>query len=208
MRTKEKSTTVYFVRHGQTDFPTDRIYCDDQIDPELNRSGLIQAKSAALYFQDVPVDVLYCSPALRTRMTAGEISQVTGQEVKLDERLRERRFGVWEGLYFKEIEQQYPNEYAAWKADPVNYTPEGGETVPDVTNRLQNCLIDLLQKHSGQTIVVVCHVGPIRMAVTNAFEIPENQYRQIRVDYAGITRIDYGETRNNLIFLNNVRYRS
>ena len=207
MRTKERSTKVYFIRHGQTDFPNDRIYCDDQEDPALNRSGLIQAKSAALYFQDIAIDALYCSPALRTRMTAAEIAQVTGVQPEFDERLRERRFGIWEGLYFHEIEQRHPDEYGAWKADPVNFTPEGGETVPDVTVRLQACLGDLLARYQGQTLVVVCHVGPIRMAVTQAFDIPDNQYRQIRVDYASITRIDYGDTRNNLIFLNSVRYK-
>ncbi|MDH5301644.1 MAG: histidine phosphatase family protein [Gammaproteobacteria bacterium] len=207
MRTKETSTQVYFIRHGQTDFPNDRIYCDDREDPSLIRQGLIQAKSAALYFQDVPIDALYCSPALRTRMTAAEVSQVTGVAPVFDERLRERRFGIWEGLYFDEIERLYPQEYAAWKADPVNFTPEGGETMHDVNVRLQSGLDHIMAAHQGRAVAIVCHVGPIRMAVTRAFHIPEDQYRQIRVDYAGITRIDYGRTINNLIFLNNVRYK-
>ena len=40
MREKEPSTGIIFVRHGQTDFPTDRIYRDDVEDPALNEAGV------------------------------------------------------------------------------------------------------------------------------------------------------------------------
>lgn len=208
MRTKEKSTEIYFVRHGQTDFPTDRIYCDDREDPALNRAGLMQAKSAAVYFQDKDVDAILCSPALRTRMTAQEVADVTGAPVAYNEQLRERRFGKWEGLYFDEIEKQYQEEYIKWKKDPVHYTPEGGETIAQVGDRVAKTVRELIRDHRGGKLVVVSHVGPIRLGVCLAFDIPTDMYRQIRIDYASINKIDYGETRNNLIFLNNVRYRS
>ncbi|TPW09929.1 MAG: hypothetical protein FD130_2366, partial [Halothiobacillaceae bacterium] len=47
MREKEKSTQIIFVRHGKTDFPLDRIYCDDREDPPLSVEGLQQAERAA-----------------------------------------------------------------------------------------------------------------------------------------------------------------
>lgn len=206
MRSKELETTVYFVRHGQTDFPTKRIYCDDREDPQLNETGLAQAAAAASYFAGVSVDKIIASPAMRTLQTAGAIERVTGKPIQTDERLRERRFGAWEGLYFDEIETQYPREYSAWKQDQVNYTPHGGETIHDLVNRLNSVVSEIVSNNREKTVVVVTHVGPIRTCVTSAFEIPVHQYRQIRIDYASITRIDYGEAKNNLINLNIVRY--
>lgn len=206
MRNKEKSTNVYFVRHGQTDYPTDRIYCDGVEDPALNQNGLFQAKLAALYLRDKNLSAIYASPAKRTQMTAGEVAQVTGLEINTDKSWIERRFGVWEGLYFKDIEEKFSEEYLNWKKDKVSYTPEGGETIQDVGVRLKSSLDQLIEKHSGENIAIVTHVGPIRIGVCQAMDIPLKNYRQIRIDYASVSRIDFGQTLNNLINLNYCGY--
>ncbi len=202
MRNKEKSTNIYFIRHGQTDFPLDRIYCDSKEDPALNRSGLYQAKSTAVYLQDKEISALYSSPAKRTQMTAAEISDVTGLSVQTLDAWVERRFGLWEGLYFKEVEQQFPDDYRAWKQDKVGYTPQNGETIEDVRQRLEASLSVLVREHSGKNIAIVSHVGPIRIATCHALAIPLSNYRQIRVDYASASRIDFGQSLNNIIMLN------
>ena len=206
MRSKEDSTNIIFVRHGQTDFPLDRIYCDDKEDPALNRQGLYQAKSAAVALKQLEISKIYTSPAKRTQMTASEISQVTGLSIETDSQWVERRFGIWEGLYFHEIEERYPELYANWKQDHVGFAPENGETIHDVVTRLSSSLKKLVEDHRGETIVVVTHVGPIRVCLCQALNIPIENYRQIRVDYASINRVDYGLTRNNLMNVNCYTY--
>ncbi|MDH3325954.1 MAG: histidine phosphatase family protein [Gammaproteobacteria bacterium] len=206
MRTKEKSTNIVFLRHGQTDFPTNRIYCDDVEDPGLNENGLHQAKSAAIELKDGNITKIYCSPAKRTMMTAEEVVKVTGAELELVPEWVERRFGKWEGMYFKEIEETYPEEYMCWKQDMVNYTPENGETINNVKDRLAKGLLKITQKHTNENVLIVTHVGPIRVSLCQAMSIPLKNYRQIRVDYASMSRVDYGETTNNLIFLNQYNY--
>ena len=206
MRTKEKSTNIVFLRHGQTDFPTNRIYCDDVIDPELNENGLMQAKSAANSLKSYEIQKIYASPAKRTMMTAQFAAETTGAEIEIVPEWVERRFGAWEGMYFKEIEEAHPEEYQRWKQDMVNYTPENGETINDVKNRLAKSLERITQAHIGENILIVTHVGPIRISLCGAMSIPLSNYRQIRVDYASMSRVDYGETLNNLIFLNQYNY--
>jgi len=206
MRTKEKSADIVFLRHGQTDYPTNRIYCDDVIDPELNETGLMQAESAANALKSTNITKIYCSPAKRTRMTAEKVIDVTGAELEIVPEWVERRFGKWEGMYFKEIEETYPEEYISWKQDMVNYTPENGETINDVKERLFKSLQNIKGKHLDEKILIVTHVGPIRISLCEAMSIPLSNYRQIRIDYASTSRVDYGETRNNLIFLNQYNY--
>lgn len=206
MRYKEKSTNIYFLRHGQTDYPLNRIYCDDIESPSLNHEGVYQAKAAAIALKSSGISHIYASPAQRTQMTAQEFSDVSGILINTLPAWVERRFGVWEGLYFDEIEKKDPEGYLNWKKDPVGYTPEGGETILDVQRRLSDSLAELIERHREETILIVTHVGPIRVCLCDSLSIPIDNYRQLRVDHAGISRVDYGETRNNLIKVNYYRY--
>ncbi len=203
MREKEPRTRLVFLRHGRTAFPPDRVYCDDREDPALDTEGLRQADEAARLLRAIePLQAVYASPALRTRMTAAPVAEAFGLEVRTDERLRERRFGVWEGLYFHEIEARYPEQYAAWKRDKAGYTPEGGETMRQVLERVRAALAEIRGRHPGATVLVVSHVGPIRLALADALGMPVEAYRRLAVDYGACSRVDYGRTQNDLVYAN------
>ncbi len=202
MREKEAATRIIYVRHGLTDFPNKRIYCDDREDPALNEQGMRHAQDAAALLAQQPVDAIYASPSRRTRMTADEIAKMAGVGIIEVEALRERRFGIWDGLYFHEIEQRYPEEYQAWKRDPAGYTPEGGETMEVLLRRTGAEIARIVQAHPEQTVVVVSHVGPIRVCVSEAMKIPLAWYRQLRIDNGSLTCIDYGRSQNNMIYAN------
>lgn len=202
MREKEPTTRVIYLRHGKTDFPANRIYCDDREDPPLNAAGIAQAQSAAKILRGQAVDVIYASPSRRTRMTADEVAGVVKVPVAEDPALRERPFGVWDGLSFEEIAQDFPEAYQAWRQDPVHYTPEGGETIEGLRERVTASIEGYIERHPGKTILVVSHVGPIRVCLTEALKIPLAWYRQLRIDYGAITRVDYGSGQNNLVFAN------
>jgi probable phosphoglycerate mutase len=205
MREKELTTRVIYVRHGKTNFPTDRIYCDDREDPPLNDDGLAQAQAAGELLRSQSVNVIYTSPSSRTRMTADTIARLVEAPIIQDATLGERRFGLWEGLYFAEIAQQYARAYQSWRHDPVHYTPDGGETIDDLLGRVTSTMQRIIGEHCGKTIVVVSHVGPIRVCLTAALKIPVQWYRQLRIDYGSLTMVDYGESQNNLVYANVLR---
>ncbi len=202
MREKVKNTTVILVRHGQADFPHDRLYCDDREDPGLSTQGRAQADEAGRMLASETIDALIASPMQRTRLTAEAIGAHHGLTPDLDARLKERPFGIWDGLYFDAIARDYPDEFREWKRNPVGFVPEGGETIRDHYVRVTNALDSHIEAHRGQTIVVAAHVGPIRMCVCAALGIPVEHYRWITIDYGSLTRIDYGRHQNNLIYLN------
>jgi len=203
VREKEKATRVILVRHGETDFPQDRIYCDAKEDPVLNSAGLAQAKQAAEYLATEDISAIYASPCLRTRMTAEAIAKHHNQfPVEFDSGLVERNFGSWEGMYFKEIESQYPAQYKEWKQNQAAFKPESGESVYDLVERVSPIVAGIVAAHSGQTVVVVAHVGPIRVLLAKALNLPVEGYRQLAIDPASMSGIDYGVSQNNLIFMN------
>jgi len=204
MREKEKSTRVIFVRHGKPDFSYDRLYCDEREDPVLTDEGHLQAAAAAELLRHEPVDVIYVSPMQRTLMTAQPIIDILGVPVHTNAQLKERPFGIWDGLYFDAIQRDYPDEFKAWKRDPVSFVPEGGESIQDHMTRITGAVNGIVEAHPGELIVIVMHVGPIRMCVTDALGMPLIGYRQLTIDYGSLTRIDYGKRQNNLIYMNRV----
>lgn len=202
MREKEKTTGVIFVRHGQADFPSRRLYCDDREDPGLTDKGRAQARHAGELLSQQEVDIVYASPMQRTRLTAEAVVAATGAPLQFNERLKERPFGVWDGMYFDDIARDHPEGFKAWKQDPVYFVPEGGEAIDAHMARVTGALNEILAAHPGQLIVVVAHVGPIRMCLTDALTMPLAAYRRLTVDYGSLSRVDYGEQQNNLIYMN------
>lgn len=202
MREKELSTQVLFIRHGKTDFPLDRIYCDDREDPPLCPEGEAQAAATASYLAGADLAAIYTSPTRRTSATADAIAAPGGLAPVPVPELRERHFGIWEGLYFHEIERDFPDAYSRWKRDNAGFTPEGGESVHDLLARLNTWLGQILPLHAGRQIAIVSHVGPIRTAVAAAVGLPIEHYRRLTIDYASVSRVDYGRKQNNLISLN------
>ena len=202
MRDKEKTTQVIYVRHGETDFPIDRIYCDSQEDPDLNSQGRNQAEQAAQCLSKIDVAAIYASPCRRTNITAEAIAKYHKCLVQQDRALVERNFGVWEGLYFHEIESQFPDQYKEWKQNQAAFKPDAGESVYDMADRVCTRIDQIISEHMGQCVVIVSHVGPIRVLVASALGMPIEGYRQISIDPASMSRVDYGRSQNNLILLN------
>ncbi|MBI5197768.1 MAG: histidine phosphatase family protein [Nitrospirae bacterium] len=200
LRVKEKSTTVIFLRHGCTDYPGEQIY-DETAGPGLNEEGKREAERLGRWVNGQEIAALLVSPAIRTRETAGPVAKVLGTEPIYKEALRERNFGAWEGLTFQEIEKRYPEGLRRWKEDPVGYTPEGGESILDVQKRVSEFCQWVIQTYPLRHVILVTHMGPIRVAVTQALAMPVRNFKYLCVPTGSATRLNYGETAVNLAYL-------
>lgn len=134
---------IYLLRHGQTEFNTEGRY-QGQMDSPLTDLGRWQARACgALLAAHVGPASIWTSPLPRAEATARLMAQILpGVEVRLDPRLREVSFGVWEGLTRAEIGAGWPNirkQYPRhqWKL----HAPEG-EAIEAVLSRLQEVLRD------------------------------------------------------------------
>ncbi|MBI5192664.1 MAG: histidine phosphatase family protein [Nitrospirae bacterium] len=200
MRVKEPATTIIFIRHGSTDFPEDQVYKGDN-GPQLNKEGLLYAQKLGEWIKGEDIVAVLVSPSKRTIETATPIVKSLNLEYKIMDELKERDFGIWEGLTFSEIENQYPEGLKKWKEDPISYTPEGGESIVDLQKRVNNIVERVVNEFKRKKVVVVAHMGPIRVAVTQALQIPLINYRHLQIRPCSATRIDYGITAANLFYL-------
>lgn len=200
MREKEPHTSLLFIRHGDPDYPETRIYARAD-DPGLTPEGRRQAAMLGDWVKGEAVDAIYASPTRRTLETADPMAQALGMQPRLDGRLEERHFGIWEGMDFDAIETDYPDEFQAWKADPVGYAPKGGENIQTLSARVDEVLAEVRERHPGRAALVVTHVGVIRAALCAALGTPLAEYRRFHVATGSVARVDYGKRQANLMYL-------
>lgn len=90
-------TTIYCVRHGQSEANLAQIMQGSKIDTPLTKLGQQQALAAKAKLANVSFDAVYASPLKRAVQTANLISSTTPT---LDERLVEFDYGTWNGQLF------------------------------------------------------------------------------------------------------------
>ncbi len=182
---------LYLIRHGQTDWNLNRRF-QGQSDVPLNQTGARQAEQVAARLSTEKIDLIYSSDLSRAVETA-EIIRRSGfqPDLQTDTRLREVNFGDWEGLSYNEIKEKYPDSLATWERDVYSSSPPNGETLEDLTKRVQSFLGDVIQKHDDQTITVVAHGGVLQVLVCLALKISPMMYWQFYISTASLSQISF-----------------
>ncbi|CAN5338450.1 hypothetical protein BH18ACT12_BH18ACT12_04690 [soil metagenome] len=152
-------TTLLLVRHGETDWNRDGRW-QGLSDTRLNDRGREQARE--LVTQLDGIDVVYSSDLARARETAEIVAERLNLDVRFDERLRERGFGEWEGLNSVEIEVRFAEAHRLWKAGE-GAGASNAEPFDAFAARIHDFLEEILERHRGESVLVVSHGGSIRV---------------------------------------------
>ncbi len=116
--------------------------------------------------QTTPFDVCFQSPYTRTQQTtAGIVSKFDYHfPVYVDDRLREKEFGVLHARTTTEIRLLFPHEYAARQREGKYwYRLSGGENYPDVGQRVHSFFDKLVRDWRGAHVLIVTHQVPYKM---------------------------------------------
>ncbi len=141
-------TTVYFVRHCQSDFS----HRDDRTRP-LTAMGMEDSVAVARVLHDVPIDAFYCSPYRRSLDTIAGAAQEHGLPIQTDERLRERRSGEGGNSGLKD-DGNTPLR-RRWR--DFGWHESGGESLGAVQERNIQALQEILSENTGKTLVIGTH---------------------------------------------------
>jgi broad specificity phosphatase PhoE len=145
---------ICLVRHGQTESNYEGII-QGRENVELNDTGRRQCKRLSEKIKDKHYDYCYMSPMKRTVETA---IILIGDRVETipDKRLIEREMGE---ITNKSRELYDTNKY--WDYN-LNSGDLGVEKVQDIFERCRDFLRYIIDKHSGQTILIVSHSAILR----------------------------------------------
>ncbi len=167
---------LWIVRHGEStgnvarqaamDAGLAEINIDHRdIDVPLSANGEDQAVGLGRWFgrngADGMPEVVIASPYARARRTAELIMQngnFSDAEFSLDERLREKEFGILDRLTTAGILERFP-EQAQFRSllGKFYHRPPAGESWCDVVLRLRSLMDTIGLHHAGQDVLIVSH---------------------------------------------------
>lgn len=191
MRFDEESprqTRLCVVRHGETEWNAERRI-QGQIDIGLNATGQRQAQAAGRWLKTAGISALYASDLRRAWDTALAIGAALQLLPVATPELRERRYGVFEGLTYAEAATRFPEGYAAFEGRNADYAFENGESLKIMYARVTGKLREIAALHPGQNVVVVVHGGVLDVINRFVRGNPLEMARDFLIPNAGINWI-------------------
>ncbi len=184
---------MILLRHGE-------VHADDcrsiygQLDVRLSDLGKEQSRQTAESLRAMPITTVYSSGLFRAQFLAEEVAGRHGLSPVVEERLRERHFGSWQGVPIEDLDILFPEEMARYREDRFFTRPPEGESFADVRDRLVPLVEELVERHMGETIVVACHGGPVRVILGAALGMPMSSLFTFGVDYCSLSLVEHYES--------------
>jgi broad specificity phosphatase PhoE len=143
---------LYLVRHGLTEENASRVI-QGWNPGKLTAQGIEQAERLARRLREVRFDAIYSSDSRRAADTARIIGRFHDSPIQFTEALRERNMGVFQGGPAVEFEQAQVRSGLS----PTEFTPEGGESLEELSDRATSFVHGLRRRHLHQIILLVAH---------------------------------------------------
>ena len=194
-------TTLLLARHGATAYSLEKRFSGTG-GVDLPLIDLGQQQGAALAREigrRGEATRIVTSPLLRAQQTAELIATEAGLPVEIDALFTECSFGEWDGHTFAEVREKWPEEMADWLAS-TSVAPPGGESFDSCQGRVRQGLRGLLDRYAGETIVLVAHVTPIKLLVTDAVGAPVDSIYRMELPPCSISKLAWFPDGNSSMF--------
>lgn len=175
----QSSLRLSLIRHGQTAWNVEgraQGHCDIPLD----ETGRDQVCRLGVAYGGL-FDRVFSSDLRR----AAETAQVLAcHDTTLDPALRERSFGEWEGLPFRDFYAQMPAD----RSQEFHFRPPGGESFQDVWERLQDWTCQLTQAEGR--VAVVSHGGTCALLMAILLRGTPETSRSFRLGNTAVTEFE------------------
>lgn len=185
-------TLAFLVRHGQTP-TTGSTLPGRAAGLHLAEKGHHQAEVVAERLVKLTsIDAVYASPLERTRETAAPIGRALGHRVRTTKGLLECDFGDWTGRKLSDLRKK--KEWETVQRFPSGFRFPGGESFPEMQQRMVTTLDRLVADHRGRAFVAVSHADPIKAAVAHALGTHLDLFQRIVISPCSVSAILFTTT--------------
>ena len=185
--------TIYFIRHGETDWNAVQRY-QGQTDIPLNAKGRGQAARNGQVLgehrgqQRTRTIDYVASPLAR----ASETMQIVRAEMGLpadtfrrDDRLKEQHYGHWEGQLWGDLPRTDPEGFAARERDKWRWQPRDGESYAMLSARIDGWLSEVMAdcvvaSHGAVSRVLRGLVAPMNVKELAELSVPQDKVMIVR----------------------------
>jgi broad specificity phosphatase PhoE len=158
-------------------------------DEPISSRGLVESQRLWEYFSDKKINHIYISQYKRTGQTAEYVAKKLGIIPIVDDRLNEIDNGLIDGMPDEQIEQKFPDVWQGFLARDHDFYFPGGECGEDAHRRIESFMVE--KKPHNEDLLIVCHEGLIRLWMCHILKLPVYQRWDLKVDFCGITEIEY-----------------
>jgi probable phosphoglycerate mutase len=179
---------LILIRHGETLWNRENRVQGSK-DIPLSPVGIKQAQAVAQALSDEEAEAIISSDLGRAKQTAEHISQITGVEISFNEGLRERAFGILEGMTKKEMEETHPEIYNGYSSHNIDFVIPEGESARQSYDRHVSAVLGIANEHQGKArVILVSHGGLIHNILRYSLSIPLEAKRKFNASNASINR--------------------
>jgi alpha-ribazole phosphatase len=159
---RQSGMSIYLVRHTAPHVKRGVCYGDSNVPVHEEEFARVMPDITAA----LPGTALVISsPLSRCRRLADFLHHDSAsREVCIDERLRERSLGDWQGKSWADISRE---ETDAWNDDYLNHAPPNGESIGSMRQRVVAAFESAWELAAGRHLVLVTHAGPIACIIAN-----------------------------------------
>lgn len=186
-------TKVCVIRHGETDWNAERRI-QGQIDIPLNETGHAQALAMTYNSTHFNFSAIYTSDLTRTIQTAEGISVREELPIIQKKELRERHYGIFQGVTKDEAPEKHPNIYPLYAARDLHYDFEHGESLIDFSTRVLGIFDWLVRHHENEQIAVVSHAGVLDIMYRHATDRPLDTERDFHIPNSALNWLHHDGT--------------
>jgi phosphoserine phosphatase len=190
------TTKVLLCRHGHVEGispPRFRGRADVPLDQRGGGEASALARRIGAEFKPAAI---YASPLQRCLQTAEAIGEATALPVVALEGLVDIDYGDWQWKTHDEVRRVYPEDFSAWLNVPWLVRFPKGESLQDLLLRTADVLRFVLNRHSGDTVVLVGHESASRAMLLQVLAQPLTDYWKIAQAPCAISEFDV--TRNTV----------
>lgn len=194
-------TTLLLVRHGDNDYLNKNRMPGRLPGIHLNERGRQQAEELASALAGTPLAAIYASPLERAVETAEPLARAKSLEIQIVPALVDTDVGKWQGRSWKALRRM-----PAWKAiqeTPSRFRFPDGESFPECQTRIVAALEQIAAAHkANETVVVVFHADPIKLAVAHFLGMPLDHFQRLAVETGSVTALQLGKSGRRLLGFN------
>jgi len=181
---------IIMVRHGETKWNTENRI-QGQANTPLTELGIKQAQQTGKALHKENISEIYSSDLGRAMQTAKVINKYLNLSITKKEGLRERNYGVLQGISFDELDDKFPVIRLNLNSRDPNYVIPGGESIFQFSQRVSTCINSIIANSNASNLLLVVHGGVLERFFHTVLGLPLDFKRSFSLSNSSINKFSY-----------------
>lgn len=170
-------TKIYLIRSAECLGNIEDIL-GEKNDYDITEKGYRTIDILTNYFKDKKISKIYSSKSTMCLKTVEKLSKELNIEIKKDENLREKFFGIYDGEKWSEVLKKAPNlkKYRKKKIEILGIP--GQESTKQVEDRMFKIIGKIARRNLSSTVLIVSHGVAIETFLRAVVGIPYSEDKE------------------------------